>query len=162
MLQFLSATKQIYTSGCPSVRPSGRPSVRSSGRPSVRLSGIFYYFPIIRISRNLQGILTLDTWISGHRSQGHPVKVKVTAREKLVVFGVFFILSRTRPTVFIGLCWYHIEMCRMAICKNVMRRNFDFFPQRSNIGVKSVVFWRFFIVSRTRPTIFIRWCWYRI
>ena len=113
-----------------SVRPSGRPSVRSSVRPS----GIFDYFPIIRISRNLQGILTLDTWISGHRSQGHPVKVKVTAREKLVVFGVFFILSRTRPTVFIGLCWYHIEMCRMAICKNVMRRNFDFFPQRSNIG----------------------------
>ena len=81
---------------------------------------------------------------------------------KIVVFSRFFILSRTRPTVFIGLCWYHIEMCRMAICKNVMRRNFDFFPQRSNIGVKSVVFWRFFILSRTRPTIFIGWCWYRI
>ena len=27
----------------------------------VRPSGIFDYFPIIRISRNLQGILTLDT-----------------------------------------------------------------------------------------------------
>ena len=81
---------------------------------------------------------------------------------KSVVFGRFFILSQTRPTVFFGLCWYHIEMCRMAIYKNVMRQNFVFYPQRSNIGVKIVVFSRFFILSRTRPTVFIGLCWYHI
>ena len=43
------------------------------------------------------------------------------------VFGRFSILLRTRPTVFIGLNWYRMELCRMAIRKNVMRRDLYFF-----------------------------------
>ena len=70
-----------------------------SVRPYVRLFGIFDHLPVIRISRNLQGICTLDRVISGHRSQGCRIKVKVTAGDKLVIFSRFFILLRTRPTV---------------------------------------------------------------
>ena len=42
------------------------------------------------------------------------------------VLGCFFAFLRTRHTVWIGLGWYRMEICRMAIRKKGMRRNFDF------------------------------------
>ena len=73
----------------------------------------------------------------------------------LAFLGHFFALLRTRHTVWIRLGWYRMEICRMAIRKKGMRRNFDFWPPRSNIRLSLAFFGRFFVLLRTRHTVLI-------
>ena len=83
---------------------------------------------------------------SGHRSPGHSKSGPTGTGDKLVIFGHFFALFLSPPTVFIGECWKCTEMFFGTIRRDLMRRNFEFLPSRSNIeGQRSnfeIRFWQ--------------------
>ena len=56
------------------------------------------------------------------------------SKVKLGIFINIFVLLRTPPTILIGECWNCTGMYLVTMRKNVMRRNFEFLPSRSNIG----------------------------
>ena len=61
---------------------------------------------------------------------GFTLSVRLSVCRLSSVDGV--ILLRTPPTVLIGECWNFIGMFFVTIRKNVMRRNFEFLPSRSD------------------------------
>ena len=111
-----------------------RPSVCPSVRPSVRLSGFFDHFPEVRSSRKCSCICIFKKVTSGHNRRLTLTQGQGHRGQKHAIFGHFFELLRTPPTVFIGGCWKRIEMFLVTIRKNGMRRNFEFLPSRSDNG----------------------------
>ena len=114
--------------------------------PSVCLSGFFDHFPEVRSSRNRTCVCIFEKLVSGHRSRGRPKSGSTGAGDKLVIFVHFFVLFGTCPTVLIGECWKRIETFFGTLCRDLMRRNFEFLPSRSNIeGQRSnfeIRFWQ--------------------
>ena len=120
-INFYLRPAQIYKSPIPFVCP-----FRCQSQP-------FDPLTIFLFSRNSVSICTSKKVTSGHMSQGRSPKVKVTRGDKLVNFGHFFTFLRTCRTVFIREGYKRIGMCRMTIRKNLIRRNFEFLPSRSDI-----------------------------
>ena len=103
-------------------------------KTSVRPCTHFDHFPEVRSSRNRSCICIFEKVASGHRFRGWPIFRFSVPGQKLVIFRHFFVLLRTPPTVLIGECWKRIDMFLVTIRKNVMRRNFEFLPSRSDNG----------------------------
>ena len=106
----------MYDSKCPSVRPSQ----------------LFRYLPGIQSSWNWNGVCILEKVTSGHSFRGWKKLRSIFRGDKLVIWGHFFVLLRTPSTVLIGGCWKCIGMFFVTIRTNVMRRNFEFLPSRSD------------------------------
>ena len=78
--------------------------VHISVRPSVCPSALFDHFPEVQFERNRSRICIIKKLISGHRSRGRPKSGSTGTGDKLVIFGHFFALFLSPPTVFIGEC----------------------------------------------------------
>ena len=78
--------------------------VQISVRTSIRPFPHFDHFPEVRSRRNRSRICIFEKLISGHRFRCPPKSGSTGAGDKLVIFGHFFALLRTPPTVLIGEC----------------------------------------------------------
>ena len=71
---------------------------------SVRPSVLFDHFPEVRFQRNRSRICIFEKLISGHKSRGRPKSGSTGTGDKLVIFGHFFALFLSPPTISIGEC----------------------------------------------------------
>ena len=100
----------------------------------------FEHLPIVRSWLNCYGRCILENLISGHSQRLTLTQGQGHRGQKHAIFGHFFELCQTPPTVFNGLIYCYKGMCTVDPCTISWKRNFEFLPQRScNWGQRSNV-----------------------
>ena len=153
---FICDLAQIYTwRSRQRVRPSVRPSVTpyvviydvnsSQNIVDVCPSHLFDHVPIVGSSRNRYGRCILGRVTILGMFRGWPIFGSTGTGDKLVIFGHFFVLSRTPPTVLIGERYKRTGMFLGTIRKTYRKRNFEFLSSRSDIDLSrsniEIVIW---------------------